>query len=237
MSPVAPPLPFASPAVPLAVIAALQIEARTLEFLSREPQLRVYVSGPGPLRAGTAARNAIADGARALLVWGIAGALRADCENGDVIVPHRVLSAAGEWVSDAAWRRRVAAALDGRIEVGEGALYSSGHVVSQPRAKRELGEATGAAAVDMESAAVAEAAAEAGLPCIVIRVIADGAGDAVPPGIESMLTADGRTRYRGLWQLLLEPSRIPSLLVLARRSVVARRVLRRLAVNLQESPA
>ena len=136
VSPVAPPLPFASPAAPLAVIAALQVEARTLEFLSGEPRVRVYVSGPGPLRAGAAARNAIADGARALLAWGIAGALRADCKNGDVIVPHRVHSAAGEWISDAAWRRRIAAALGGRIEVGEGALYSSGQVVALPRAKR-----------------------------------------------------------------------------------------------------
>jgi hypothetical protein len=223
--------------VPLAVIAALEIESRTLDVLSRDLETRVYVSGPGPERAGTTARNAIADGAGALLAWGMAGALRADCGNGDVIVPGRVLSAAGEWATDAAWRRRVAAALDGHIEFGEGALYSSPQVVSLPQVKRELAERTGAAAVDMESASVAAAAAESGLPCIVIRVIADGAGDALPDGIESMLTADGRTRYRGLWRLLRQPSQIPSLLVLARQSAVARRVLREVAGALKGAPA
>jgi adenosylhomocysteine nucleosidase len=219
------------------VIAALEIEARTLEFLSREPRVRVYVSGPGPLHAGVTARNAIADGAGALLAWGMAGALRADGESGDVIVPARVLCESGEWATDAAWRRRIAATLAGRFEVGDSALFSAVQVFSLPQAKRELGERTGAAAVDMESAAVAKAAADAGLPCIVIRVIADRQGDALPEGIESLLTADGRTRHRGLWPLLLRPRRIPSLLVLARRSVVARRVLREVAGILGESPA
>ena len=237
MSPVAPPLPFASPAARLAVIVALEIEARTLDLLSRETELRVYVSGPGPLRAGIAARGAIADGAGALLAWGMAGALGGEADCGDLIVPARVLSAAGEWVLDTAWRRRVAAALGERFEVGESALYTSGQVVTRPQAKRELAERTGAAAVDMESAAVAEVAAAAGLPCIVIRVIADGPGDRLPEGIEALLTADGRTRHRGLLPLLLAPWRIPSLLVLARRSVAARRVLREVAGILRELPA
>lgn len=237
MSPVAPPLPFASPAARLAVIAALEIEARTLDFLSNEPELRVYVSGPGPERAGIAARGAIAEGAGALLAWGIAGALGGDVDCGDVIVPARVLSAAGEWTLNAAWRQRVAAALGTRFGVGESALYSSAQVVTRPQAKRDLAERTGAAAVDMESAAVAEAAAAAGLPCIVIRVIADGPDDTLPEGIEALLTSDGRTRYRGLLPLLLAPWRIPALLMLAQRSSAARRVLCEVAGILEESPA
>ena len=226
--------PFASPAAQLAIIAALEIEARTLESGAPGPGMRVYVSGPGPSRAGSMARGAIADGAGALLSWGIAGALRSDCECGDVIVPSRLLSASGEWAADPAWRHRVIAALGGRIAVSDRPLFSSGQVVAGPQARRELAERSGAAAVDMESAAVAEAAAEAGLPCIAIRVIADGVADVLPEGIESLLTADGRTRHRGLWPLLRRPSRIPPLLVLARRSAEARRVLRELAGILGE---
>ena len=226
--------PFASPVARIAVIAALEIEARTLEIPAGKPDIRIYVSGPGPARAGSVARDAIADGAGALLSWGVAGALSGDCDCGDVIVPARVLSASGGWDTDAHWRQRVRAVLDGRIEISESPLFTSGYLVAKPEAKRELAERSGASAVDMESAAVAEAAAEAALPCIVIRVIADGHADVLPEGIESLLTADGRTRLRGLWPLLLAPSRIPPLLVLARRSAAARRVLRELAVILTE---
>lgn len=226
--------PFASPAARLAVIAALEIEARTLESLARGPEVRVYVSGPGSSRAGSMARDAIANGAGALLCWGVAGALSGDCECADVIVPSRVLSDSGEWATDPAWRHRVLAALGGRIASSERPLFTSRQLVAGPQARRELAERSGAAAVDMESAAVAQAAAEAGLPCIVIRVIADGAADVLPEGIESLLTVDGRTRLRGLWPLLLRPSRILPLLVLARRSAAARRVLRELAGILAE---
>jgi len=217
------------------VIVALELEARTLDVFSAEPQMRVYVSGPGRERARAAARHAIADGAGALLAWGMAGALRADGESGDVVVPARVLSASGEWDTDAVWRRRIAAALAARFEIGESALFSSVEVIARPEAKRALGERTGAHAIDMETAAVAEVAAEAGRPCIAIRVIVDRQRDALPEGIEALMAADGRTRHRGLWPLLLRPSRIPPLVVLARRSRVAQGVLRDVAGTLRES--
>jgi hypothetical protein len=138
---------------------------------------------------------------------------------------------------NAAWRGRIVAALGARFEIDESALYSSAQVVMRPQARQELAERTGAAAVDMESAAVAQAADAAGLPCIVIRVIADGPRDTLPEGIEALLTQDGRTRHRGLLPLLLAPWRIPALLVLARRSVAARRVLREVARLLKGAPA
>jgi hypothetical protein len=81
----------------------------------------------------------------------------------------------------------------------------------------------------MESAAVAQAAAEAGVPCIAVRVIADSSADALPENVLSLVTADGRTRYRGLLPVLLAPSQIPLLLSLARRSSAACRVLSTLA--------
>ena len=161
---VAPPLPFASPAAPLAMIAALEIEARTLAGLRRHPGLRVSVSGPGPERAFEAARVAVAAGAGALLSWGIAGALSPARRTGDVMLPARLLSPAGEWGTDTGWRRRVEAAVGGQFTVSEDALYSAEHVVSGAGARADLAGSTGAVAVDMESAAVARAAAEAGLP-------------------------------------------------------------------------
>lgn len=232
MSSVAPARPFASPVARTAVIAALEIEARTLDSMGRKPELSIGVSGPGAERAYDAARGAVAAGARALLSWGIAGALRPERRTGDVMLPARLLSAAGEWTTDTAWRRRVAEIVGGQHVVSEEALYSADRVVSGREARAELAGRTGAAAVDMESAAVARAAAEAGLPCIAIRVIADGPDDALPDGIESLVTRDGRARYGGLWRSLLRPSQIPLLFTLARRSGTACGVLRGMAADL-----
>jgi adenosylhomocysteine nucleosidase len=226
--------PFAAPAPKLAVIAALEIEARTLASLRRQPELRIYISGPGPARARTTAREAIADGAGALLSWGLAGGLRGDRSCGDVLVPARVLSSAGEWSTDLDWRREVVAVLGRRFRPSDEPLYSAERVVALPQAKAELSRRTGAAAVDMESAAVAAAAALAGLPCLIIRVVADGPADALPAGVEALVRDDGRTRPVGLWQTLLAPSQIPPLLKLARRSSVARRVLCEVARTFME---
>src|SRR5262249_18023836 len=54
-----------------------------------------------------------------------------------------------------------------------------------------LGEATGAAAADMESHIAARAAANAGLPLAVLRVIADPAERALPQAATAGLGADG----------------------------------------------
>jgi hypothetical protein len=153
-----------------------------------------------------------------------------------VLLPARILSAAGEWVTDADWRLRLAAALGSEFGISEAPLYSALEVVTTPSAKLELAGRTGAAAVDMETAAVAQAAAAARLPCMAIRVIADGSADALPQGIESLVTAEGRTRYRALWPMLFAPSQIPRLYLLARRSGAASRVLRRLAARCAGKP-
>jgi adenosylhomocysteine nucleosidase len=54
-----------------------------------------------------------------------------------------------------------------------GVIVSEGAVVETASAKRELGTRTGALAVDMETAAMAGAAQEAGVPVVALRVISD----------------------------------------------------------------
>ncbi len=61
-------------------------------------------------------------------------------------------------------------------------------------AKATLRAASGALAIDMESAAVAEAAAEAGVPFLVLRVIADPADRAIPPVALHGVAPDGSRR-------------------------------------------
>lgn len=221
----------------VAVIVALKIEARTLDALPRPQRDGVRVSGPGPERAARAARDAIAGGAGALVSWGFAGGLRDGLDCGAVMLPARILDPDGEWPTDAAWRRRLAGVFGRRFALSDEPIWSAPAVVDSPQAKRALQLQTGAAAVDMESAAIARAARHAGLPFMAIRVVADGAGDALPAGVENLVAADGGTRYRGLWSVLASPTQLRLLRRLASRSQAARRVLRELSLALTERQA
>ncbi|MBC2595343.1 hypothetical protein H5P28_13830 [Ruficoccus amylovorans] len=66
------------------------------------------------------------------------------------------------------------------IDRGEGKIHTASEVVSTPAAKAVLFAQTGCPVVDMESAPVVEAAAEAGIPLTVIRAISDTATDELP---------------------------------------------------------
>src|SRR5215813_906087 len=103
----------AAPAATFAVIVALGVERAALRAgEGRDPPLGVIQCGPGPERAASAATAALASGASALLSFGLAGALRAELEPGDVLLPRRVRSAAGtSFDADPKWHAQLFAAL------------------------------------------------------------------------------------------------------------------------------
>lgn len=225
-----------SPASHVAVIAALRYEAQILLGM-REMTARVHVSGPGSERAARAAREAIATGAEALVSFGLAGGLVADATNGTVVLPTRVVAGDSSWPTDAPWRERLVETLGSGLRLLEGSLCSVSRTVTEPAAKAELATATGAAAVDMESAAIAEVAAAGGRPFVAIRVVADGPDDALPTHVETLVTADGRTRLIGVLPMLVAPRQLARLIALGRQSEKARRVLRQVATRLAGASA
>jgi hypothetical protein len=76
--------------------------------------------------------------------------------------------------------------------------------------------ATGAAAVDMESAIVARAAERHGLPFAILRVIADPAHRPLPGAALVAMRADGEVDLAAvLGALIREPSQLPALIRLA----------------------
>ncbi len=210
----------------VALVAALELEARIPQDLAQSAAPAVYTSGPGRERAFAAAKNAVAAGAGALVSWGLAGGLSPDAATGTVVLPTTIVNGSGEWRTDDAWRERLAARLSGALPVTERPLYTADRVLTRPVAKAELAARSGAVAVDMESSGLARAAAEAGLPFIVLRVVADAAEDELPEDIEALVTDDGRTRYRGLAGVLTSPRQLGLLLRLARNSGRARSVLK-----------
>jgi hypothetical protein len=150
-----------------------------------------------------------------------------------VLLPRRVLGLGGQsFTADAAWRSRLAVGLRGQFAVSDGTLLATGELLGSPADKARAAASTGAEAVDMESAGVAEAAAAAGLPFVVLRVVADGPGDALPPGVEDWIDAEGRRRLRPLARVAVRPAGWPALCLLALRAAKARRTLEALAEQL-----
>jgi hypothetical protein len=124
---------------------------------------RVLRTGMGPARA---ARAAVRLGDEAVLVAGVGGGLAPDVRAGDLVVASEVRAAGAPAVPvpSAALLAGALRRLGLRVHVGP--VVSVDRVVDGP-ARRELA-ATGALAVDMESAALA-----AGRPFAVVRSIVD----------------------------------------------------------------
>ncbi|MGH8512746.1 MAG: hypothetical protein ACREV8_02120, partial [Gammaproteobacteria bacterium] len=113
----------------LGIVTALPAEARciakapgSVPGLTRLGDTLLYVSGIGQARAGEAAETLVAQGARALLSWGTAGALASSLRPGDVILPDTVLVSEAPLLVDAAWHGRLAARLEQHLTVHTGVM-------------------------------------------------------------------------------------------------------------------
>ena len=128
------------------------------------------VSGIGRTAAAAAAHALIEAGVSALMSFGVAGALDPALEPGSVILPREVLSnemlssGSRRYTADAAWRERVVAEIRTLQTLSEGNLLTCGRAIDTLKNKAAAFHDTGAVAVDMESAAVAEVAAGYKLP-------------------------------------------------------------------------
>jgi nucleoside phosphorylase len=221
----------------VAVIVALAAERAGLDDMPRgSVQVAVYQSGPGAARAGAAARAAIAAGADALVSWGFAGGLVASLRPGDVVLPERGLAPSGaEWRAEARWHAALERALGAVFRVHTGVLMSAAGVLTSPLAKRAAAESCGAAAVDMESAAIAVVAADAGIPFVAVRIVADASADSLPDDVEQWIDDSGRRRLAPLFGAVVAPAQWPTLLRLSARYRAARRTLEAAAERLVPS--
>lgn len=199
----------------------------------------LYVSGAGPEAAARGARALLQAGAEALLSWGCAGALAPDLERGALCLPERVLTTDGaEFTPSPAWLRQARQALGAMplpIACHGGALLSLPRPAAGVIEKHALAVRHGAAAADMESAAVARIGHEAGRPFLAVRAIADRAGDPLPEAVtRAMDHASGEVRVgRLLAGALVSPRQWLPLLVLGRNFGAALATLRAAAPRLR----
>jgi adenosylhomocysteine nucleosidase len=191
------------------------------------------VSGIGRAAAVAAAQALVDAGVSALMTFGMAGGLDPALKPGTVVIPCELISSGGgRFAANRAWREQVAASVSALRPVSEGDLLTSTHAIETPADKAAAFRTTGAAAVDMESAAVAEIAADHNLPFVAVRVIVDTAADMLPRAVVAA-SLEGRVRLaRLIGGLILAPREIASLIRLAQRYRIAMRSLHAIGAQL-----
>ena len=195
------------------IITALRAEARCITTMHLSinqampigEQAVLQLSGMGADAARNAAENLCRQGADALVSFGVAGALIPGLKPGDLILPHAI-HAESLIPVDAAWCERLRLQLPADLTVIDGIIANSETTVTTEQAKRELAKATGASAVDMESAAIATIAAQNGIPFIAVRTIVDPLYFSPPSILLSAIHPDGSVKPWQLAALLLKGS-------------------------------
>jgi len=153
---------------------------------------------------------------------GLCGGLDPALAPGDLVCPELVLGAGGaRYRLEASPHRARVVADAGPVHAGP--LVTTRDLAATPADKAALRARTGAAAVDMESAAIVQAAEAAGWPWLVLRGVSDGAGETLHPELAGLVGVEGRLRLAGAVALALtRPRAIPRAIGLGRR---ARRAL------------
>lgn len=168
----------------IAVIAGMRAEAALLP-----PNMVFACTGGNAARAYDEAGRLLAEGADALLSFGIAGGLDPALRTGDLVIGTAVVVGDQQRPCDSGWSQALLAALPA---AHSGAIYGATNAVTYPAEKGSLFRRSRAIAVDLESAGAALACTEAGKPFAVLRAIADPASRAIPPSALAGLTPLGR---------------------------------------------
>lgn len=183
-----------------------------------DDEIAVAHVGVGPASAAARAESLLAamPHARFVIASGFAGGLDARLRVGDLVVATNFSSPAllGE-------SRAVAAS---RARVFFGALISQPRPAETIAEKTALASSTGALAVDMETAAIAAACRDAGIPLLAVRAISDSASEPLPVPFDEWFDLAGQGprplalirflarhpgRVRGFWRFVrgLSPAR------------------------------
>lgn len=152
------------------VVAPLRIEAAVLRSVAGG--IPVARSGMGPERAATAARALTQAEVDAVVVAGLCGAVAPELHPGDVVLASELLEADGTRTACSASAGLAEALRRRGLRLKIGPVWCSQRLLGP--AERAGLVASGALAVEMESARLARALAPR--PVTVVRVVADAAG-------------------------------------------------------------
>jgi len=176
----------------LLVVAAIRQELNALLPLD-DGRIETLLTGMGRRRAGESVRRYLARKKVGLLVSvGFAGGTRPGYQVGDLLMASEVHDAASGRSFKPIW---CPTRLDGRVVSGR--FVTADAPIPDPVSKEAAGKKFGAVGVDMETAAVAEAASEHGVPWVGLRAILDPmevhlAVGSTPQALRMLFTSSGR---------------------------------------------
>lgn len=222
----------------LTVVASMDRELAGLRRGSRAavPEMRVLGMGSG---AGAALTSLLerreGNGATpsALLMLGVAGAVQAGLQTGDLVLSSRYyrqdFGAQPEFLEPdpGLWQWALAAADSSDRQVVYADSLTVSELVTTASAKQEIHRHNPVAIVNMEDYWVAQAARDAGVPFISVRAVLDTAQQSLP-GYLCRMAASPPSAIAGAVAM---PWRLPALFALWRRFGIAQRALTDFAVK------
>ena len=221
--------------MPIGLVAALPWEVRPLlrgrngierdgpfySFVIRDEPALLTIAGMGAENSYRAAQSMLQRFApRGLVTLGFAGGLQDDLAPGDLVLADHVL----EQVTGEQFDCQVDLwPLEG---VRRGRLLSVTRMIPSTAEKRRLAGEWGAVAADMESAGVARAAAQAGVPFCAMKAITDSSAQSISIDIARCQSEDkGLFLRKIVGEAIRTPHGIRDLWMLARGARVAARTL------------
>ena len=176
----------------------------------------IAVAGGGDGDGLAAKLNALHGDISGVISIGLAGALSPHLKVGDCVIADQIITGTEQWDCHEGWRVRLMSRL---ADVHQGQLFGSDVIIHNADTKSGLFNATGAAAVDMESQVAARFAMARNLPLAGLRVISDDATHVLPPAALVAMKPDGGIAIgRVLGSLLRRPTQVPALIRTARAS-------------------
>ena len=219
----------------LGILVAMAVECRSLTSkrvpaggcLDLGDGCLIGLSGAGPQAAQRCSALLVEAGATSLISWGCAAALAPGHNPGDLILPAGIVCTDGQLIdTDGEWRERLSSKLDRQMSVHTGLLAESDRIVAGQEEKRDLFAATGAIALDMESAAAARTAVRFRLPFLAVRSIIDPAEVSLPPSIHAAFDENGMLHVpQMLLRSLLHPTDFVDIIRLGRHFSAAMKTL------------
>ena len=208
-------------ALPAEAIVLTRVADKMMQGLPAKGRIVVRQSGIG-LQAARRQAEQLADISELLVSFGVSGGLHPALKTGDLVLADRILSWNPEHSPTAAKRRNDKPGLhelsqtqalpvsfradtglinyiaekfqENTIHFFQGPVLCSPKPISTAASKLAAHRLTGALAADMESRAVVEVAAEAGLPFLCLRAVCDTADQTVPDTLLAMVDEQGNPR-------------------------------------------
>lgn len=222
------------------IVVALPEELRTLtrNKLKQGEYCRlgdhwVAFSGAGIENAAKSAQLLLDNGAQRLLSWGCAAGLDNELKPGDLVLANQVLTEQDQFDTAQPWCTDIQQALGNTVPIKIGKLFTSIELVSCSRDKQQIQRRSQAIALDMETAAIAAVARQAGVPFLAFRCIADPVSMDLPKAVLAGLNDKGQIDLAKLLRhLLLHPWEVIGLIRLGLHFHAAQKTLKIVARHL-----